>query len=256
MNVLDELNSTSVDVRTLITETDCEHRFRMFPNKTLRECLIDGLPGRRIILLVDFRLHTDNEIGQELFIQEYMNTSMKFYNNIKEFPNVNNLSDAVFIRNYFGSKNYCSMSNENDYDSLFDEPPVMSDDAYRCFTFGLSFCVECRSLYAVIKMLYSLRSTLFNKHDAKLVIEQHKRFKYCIDLNAWFLRDIELWNSANRSQKIEDFPYTHLFSYMTGRPFFELSDLQKAIDRHVQWLERCQWEDIEKFTYKKESADY
>lgn len=237
MSLLDNIEKNHIDVRTLVVDIEREHQIIMFPQKTLREILIDGLSGNRVVILSSFSWDHD--------IERIIRIWRRFCYHIKLMPAIYDISNAVIIRDRWGSKNYVAMANEHHYESIFDEEPLEEDDSFRCYTLGVSFCTECRSLYSVIRTLYSLNSALEKRYDAKLVIQDgNKRYNYCIDLNSRFIRDIELWNSNNRSRRIKDFPYSRLFSYMSRKKHFKMKDLQKAIDQFMLWVEKCQWVDV------------
>ena len=251
MAILDELKENKVDVGSLAKDAldFNKRRFLVFPeNKTMRDILITGEPGRRCVLLLDFL--SINVVGAPLGRPpQYVNTCKHICQNLCELTRIKDLSDAVFFRTYYGSKNYCGMSGEEDFDSFFDE---YSKDvsSYRYFTFGISFSPDVCSLYGAIKMMHCLRSAFINNYDIKMIIPDHYgRYTYCIDLNYRYLRDLELWNSKNGYRDINNFPYSWLFSYILGSDMFSPTEMQQAINHYADWIDKCYCKNGEQFAY-------
>lgn len=234
-SILDALENNSVDVSSAMNE-NFEERFVKYPECALRDILVGDGAERRVIVLSDFtNLMNDDDL---------MRDCRNIVERLDVLPMIGSVSKPVIVRSLFGSYNYCGMSNEDDYDSLFDLCSAQVY-AFRAYTLAVSFVPECRTYYGVIRLLHTLHSVFLKRDMVKLVIPKYKgkRFNYAVDLNARFLRDLELWSSRNKCRSINSFPYCRLFEYILNKSSYSYDRLSTAVDRYERWCDRCIWVD-------------
>ena len=231
--LLDQLQKSRVDIRSAMSENKPDETIIIRRDCTIRDILInaDGLSGQRVVLLIDC---------SKGFVEEMKSRWLKIIEKLSYIPSISNISNSILICTPFGSYNYCKLSNTDNYDTFFNQKANISLEDF-IYTFGISFAVECRTFYGVIKLLYSIYSILSERQPKLVLPRNNNLWNYCISMNGVFMRDIELWKSDNQYREIKNFPYGWLFAHMIGKHTYPFKKLQKAIDRHTMWIDRCQW---------------